>query len=166
MCTCSAGNSADQVEWPAAFKATVGVSALGRKGWGPERATGHAWVPREPDRFGGEKLFLASFSCFGSGINCAGPGVGIISTVPERFGLKAPYAAMDGTSLSSPAVCGALAGMLSESRNYKALPRNAVRTHFAREMLERHCQNVGLDMLYQGNGVPRMPVRRSTSRRS
>ena len=45
-------------------------------------------------------MFLAAFSCFGAALACTGPGVGIVSTVPDRNGFSGAYMEMDGTSMS------------------------------------------------------------------
>jgi len=50
---------------------------------------------------GQNNLFLASFSCFGPTLACAAPGVGIVSTVPDRDGVAGAYMEMDGTSMAS-----------------------------------------------------------------
>jgi subtilisin family serine protease len=74
---------------------------------------------------GHDNLFLASFSCFGPTLACAGPGVGIVSTVPDRNGFVGAYMEMDGTSMASPAVCGTLTVILSQDAAYKALARDS-----------------------------------------
>lgn len=68
-------------------------------------------------------------------LDCAAPGVGIIATVPERFGLSEPYGAMDGTSMASPAACGMLAVILARPSSYLALSRNLTRSAQARALL-------------------------------
>jgi subtilisin len=156
LCLCSAGNSSAAVDWPAAFKETAGVSAVGHVGWGPPQSTARACAPRNPGLYGRQDVFFASFSCFGAGITCTGPGVGIISTVPPTAAVAAPFASMDGTSLASPCACGALAAILSRLRSWRALPRNETRAHTARLALERHSRDLGLDMRHQGTGVVRI----------
>lgn len=156
LCVCAAANSAGPVEWPARFEECVAVSALGREGWGPPGTLAAARLPNDPDRFGNENLYLANFSCFGPEILSAGPGVGIISTVPQRFGLQAPYAAMDGTSMASPAVCAALAVLLSRNPAYLAMPRDETRAQRAKQILRDHCRDTGLRAIYQGRGTPRI----------
>jgi subtilisin len=99
-------------------------------------------------------MFLANFSCFGPEIDCCAPGVGIISTVPERFGLTMPYAAMDGTSMASPAACGALAAILAKSIDYPGLPRDVSRAERARALLKANCRDVAMEARYQGRGIP------------
>lgn len=156
LCICAAGNSSGPVEYPGAFDETAAVSAVGLLGWGPPGSVPANRLPFEPEWFGDDNLYLANFSCYGSEIVCAGPGVGIVSTVPERFGFKKSYASMGGTSMASPAACGALAAILSKSTTYKSMPRNQERTAYARRMLRRACQSIGLDYKYEGQGMPKV----------
>jgi subtilisin len=107
-----------------------------------------------PDRYGIDGYFLASFSNFGYAVTGAGAGVGIISTVPERFGYASPYAVMDGTSMASPAACGALAGQLSERSDYLSMPRDITRAQKARAIFRESAKDIGLDHKYQGRGAP------------
>jgi subtilisin family serine protease len=111
-------------------------------------------VPEQEDKFGQEGLYLANFSCFGSEITCAAPGVGIISTVPAGDELAAPYASMCGTSMASPAACAAVAVLLSQDPDYPRMPRDETRAEMARNILRRNCRDIGLDPHYQGSGVP------------
>jgi subtilisin family serine protease len=154
LCICAAANSSGPVEFPAAFPEAVAVSAIGQLGWGPPGTLSAGRVPIERDRFGDKNLYLANFSCFGPEIDCAGPGVGIIASVPARFNLAAPYGAMDGTSMASPSVCGALAAILSMSNSYKALGRNEMRSAEARRLLRASCRTIGMDARYEGFGMP------------
>lgn len=161
LCICSAGNNlGGNLDYPAAFRETVAVTALGKKGWGPRGSTGKHWVPLKQDRFGDRDLYLASMSSIGTGVECAAPGNGIISTIPQsrrRRGAAAdpaPYAAMDGTSLSSPMACGVLAVLLSHRPDYLAMPRTAARARMARDVLRSHCKSLGLKPQYEGYGLP------------
>jgi subtilisin family serine protease len=157
LCICAAGNTSGGMEWPGRFPETVGVTALGFKDAPAPKGTLSAnRVPTNPAMHGNGGLFLANFSSFGSDADVTGPGVGIIATVPERFGLQQPYAAMDGTSMASPAVCGALAALLAVSTTYQALSGSA-RAEEARAILRSHCKSVGLAAVFQGNGIPRVP---------
>ena len=156
LCICAAGNSNGSVEFPAAFPATIAVSAIGLLGWGPPGSVPSTRLPLETSRFGNGNLFHANFSCFGEQIVASGPGVGIISTVPARFGLTKPYASMGGTSMASPAVSGILAAILSNSSAYKALPRNDARSATALLLLQQACQSIGLDSRFQGRGIPQI----------
>lgn len=154
LCVCAAGNSNGPVQYPAAFSEAVAVAALGLHGWAPATTIDANRYADTPDRHGEEGLYLANFSCFGDEIDVAAPGVGIISTVPERCGVHAPFAAMMGTSMASPVACAALAGILSSSPEYLALPRDLTRARTARYLLARACRTVGLAPRYQGSGMP------------
>ena len=155
LCVCAAANEGSPpVHFPADFAETVAVSAVGLPGWGPAGTLASMNVPSEPDKFGDDNLYLANFSNYGPEITCGAPGSGIIATVPARYGLTAPYAAMSGTSMASPAACGALAGLLSADADYQGLPRNVMRTEMARSILGRNCRDVGLKADYQGRGIP------------
>jgi subtilisin len=154
LCVCAAGNESGAVAYPAAFSETVAISALGQLGWAPEGTLAAGKLPEQTDKFGDEGLYLANFSCFGPEITATAPGVGYISTVPEQHGLSAPYAAMDGTSMASPAACGALAVLLSQDTAYQTMPRDETRAEMARTILRRRCQDIGLEPDYQGRGVP------------
>jgi subtilisin family serine protease len=103
---------------------------------------------------GHDNLFLAAFSCFGPALACAAPGVGIVSTVPDRDGTVGAYMEMDGTSMASPAACGALAVILSRDETYKALPRNISRSKKAALALAQHCKPFGLPVKFEGRGLP------------
>ena len=155
LCVCAAANSNGPVEYPAAFEETLAIAAVGLEGWGPAGSLASQWVPRERKRFGLDGYYHASFSCFGTEVDAAAPGVGIISTVPRRFGVTVPYAAADGTSMASPAACAVLATLLSDDEVYRGIPRDTARTNHARALFEGACQHIGLTAEYQGRGMPR-----------
>ncbi|WP_414584896.1 S8 family peptidase [Scytonema sp. PCC 10023] len=157
LCICSAGNSAARVIYPAAFDETIAVSALGLEGWGPDGTLASIRYPTEKKKYGKHNLYLSDFSCFGPEITCCAPGVGIISTVPERYGLLTPNAAMDGTSMASPIICAALAVILSATPDYLSLPRDSSRSSKARDLLRSNCRDLGLNLHYQGHGILEIP---------
>jgi subtilisin len=105
---------------------------------------------------GQDNLFLAAFSCFGPTLACAAPGVGIVSTVPDRNGFVGAYMEMDGTSMASPAACGTLAVILSQDAAYKKLPRDRSRSKRAQLLLAQHCEPFGLPVKYEGRGLPKV----------
>lgn len=154
LCVCAAANSNGPVEFPAAFPESVAVSALGLEGWGPDGTLASVRQPSVREKFGSSRMYLANFSCFGPEIDCCAPGVGIISTIPERFSLTMPYGSMDGTSMASPAACGALAAILSATPDYLGLPRDAGRAERARALLKESCRDVGMEAKFQGRGLP------------
>lgn len=156
LCVCAAGNSNGPVKYPAAFPETVAIAALGEVGWGPPGSVAANRLPQDEARFGYDGLYHAHFSCNGPEVDGAAPGVGVISTVPERLGLKAPYAAMGGTSMASPAACGALAVLLAEDGDFAGLERDKARAEYARRVFARACRSVGLDHAYQGQGMPEL----------
>jgi subtilisin len=156
LCICAAGNDSGPVIFPAAFPEAVAVSAIGLKGQAPSGSLSATRVPVDPAKHGAGNLFLAEFSSFGSAVDCAAPGVGIVATVPERFGLTEPYAVMDGTSMASPSACGALTALLGGSASYQALTGSA-RAEAARTILRNNLRTIGLPAVFQGGGMPLVP---------
>jgi subtilisin len=106
------------------------------------------------ERFGHENLFLANFSCFGTGLTCAAPGVGIISTMRDVPGQAGLYGVMDGTSMASPVACGALASILATDNAYLGHGADLARSRAARAILVARCRDIGLSLEYQGRGLP------------
>jgi len=154
LCICSAGNEAGPIDFPAAYPECEAVSAIGKVGWAPAETFSANNRPHEADKMGQDNLFLATFSCFGPTLACAAPGVGIVSTVPNRPGFTNAYMEMDGTSMASPAACGALAVILSKDANYKSLPRDSSRSKRAALLLAQHCKPFGLPVKFEGRGLP------------
>jgi len=154
LCICSAGNSNGPIEFPAAYSECAAVSAIGRVGWAPPGTYSADNRPREAAKMGKDNLFLAAFSCFGPTLACAAPGVGIVSTVPDTKGHKGLYMEMDGTSMASPAACGALAVILANDAKYRATPRDLSRTKRALQLLAQHCVPFGLPVKFEGRGLP------------
>ena len=159
LCVCSAGNAAGPIDYPAAYMDCAAVSAIGQSGWAPSGSFSWSIQPQDADKLGSDDLFLARTSCFaaaGQTLACTAPGVGIISTVPDKDGRSGQYMVMDGTSMASPVACGALAVILGRNKAYKALPRNQSRSDAARATLAQHCCSIGLDVKYEGRGLPRL----------
>lgn len=154
LCICSAGNENGPIDFPGAYPECEAVSAIGKVGWAPTGTFSADNRPREAGKMGHDNLFLASFSCFGPKLACAGPGVGIVSTVPDRDGFVGAYMEMDGTSMASPAVCGTIAVILSQDAAYKALARDSSRSKRAALLLAQHCKPFGLPINFEGRGLP------------
>jgi subtilisin len=154
LCMCSAGNENGPIEYPAAYSECKAVSAIGRIGWAPPGTFSADNRPHDATRMGHDNLFLATFSCYGPQLACAAPGVGIVSTVPDRDGYTNAYMEMDGTSMASPAACAALAVILSQDAAYKALPRDISRSTRAAFDLAQHARPFGLPLKFEGRGLP------------
>ncbi|KLK91743.1 hypothetical protein AA309_18485 [Microvirga vignae] len=154
LCLCAAGNDAGPVNYPAAFPEAVAVSALGLAGWGPPGSLSASRLPLDASLFGRENLYAANFTSHGPQVVCGAPGVGIIATVPDRHGTVGLYAVMDGTSMATPATCGALAAVLSRDPGYQAMPRDIGRSRAARGILQASLRDVGLPPSYCGRGIP------------
>ena len=151
---CSAGNENGPIDFPGAYPECASTSAIGKVGWAPAGTFSADNRPREAAKMGQNNLFLASFSCFGPTLACAGPGVGIVSTVPDRSGFTGAYMEMDGTSMASPAACGTLAVILSQDATYKSLARDSSRSKRASLLLAQHCRPFGLPVKFEGRGLP------------
>jgi subtilisin family serine protease len=156
LCVCSAGNENGPIEFPAAYPECAAVAAIGKVGWAPAGTFSADNRPRDAAKMGQDNLFLAAFSCFGPTLACAAPGVGIVSTVPDRNGFVGAYMEMDGTSMASPAACGTLAVILSQDAAYKKLPRDRSRSKRAQLLLAQHCEPFGLPVKYEGRGLPKV----------
>ena len=152
---CSAGNeSGGPVTYPAAYAQCVSVSAVGIPGCCPDNGLDAATTPAQSDRYSFTGLYSPTFVSVGPAINYVGPGVAIISTVPGASDGSAPYAAMSGTSMAAPAVCAALATVLSRDQTYLAMPRDIHRAARAATLLFQSCRDLGLSPQYQGLGLP------------
>jgi subtilisin len=154
LCICSAGNKAGAINYPAAYPECTAVSAIGKEGIAPAGTFSAHNRPNVESKIGQDGLFLASFSCFGPTLACAAPGVGIVSTVPDRDGFVDAHMEMDGTSMASPAACAALAVILSQDALYQVLPRDLSRTLRAKFLLAQHCRHFGLVVDFEGKGLP------------
>ena len=149
----AAGNAGGPIDYPAAYPGVVAISALGLTGAFPANSVDALAVPSAADRFAGN-LFEAGFNNTGPHMACTAPGVGIVFTVPGGDPADAAYAAMSGTSMACPAVCAALATLLSADPNYRKLPRDIKRAQYAWNVLVRNLRRLGLNSTYEGYGVP------------
>jgi hypothetical protein len=148
----AAGNSASTIDYPAAYPGVVAVSALGLYGSFPANSIEALTVPSNGTGVVGN-LFDPAFNNTGPHMACIGPGVGIISTVPGSGTSDAAYAAMSGTSMACPVVCGALATLLSADASYTKLPRDVKRAQYAWNLLVRSLRRLGLGSTIEGYGL-------------
>jgi subtilisin len=150
LCVAAAGNSASKVMYPAAFDEVIAVSALGMFGKYP-RDSLHALHQTSLLSSDG-KFYAAEFTCFGSEISFIAPGVAILSTVPPDG-----YAAWNGTSMASPHVVGFAAASLSIRMDILNMPRDGARTQCIRDLIVKQASDIGMDLAYQGHGLPQVP---------
>ncbi|HYD68824.1 S8 family serine peptidase [Azospirillum sp.] len=154
LCMASAGNSnGAPVYYPAAYPEAAGVNALGLYGMSPAGTLSAACMPSQPVYFGPGGLFAANFDAVGYEVGCAAPGVGIISTVPARPEVAAPYAEMSGTSMACPAATAALATFLAADTYYTGLPRGPERVARAAQVLAATLRNIGIPNFLAGAGL-------------
>ena len=146
----AAGNHGSAVEYPAAHKSVVAVTALGMTGTVTNQAT---YPPGsvhelEEDTCNRQGVFIAKFSNRGPQVRYAAPGVAVTSTVPGgRLGVKS------GTSMAAPHVTGVAAVLLSQSPELQAVtgPQRVVGLLKA---LDGRVVKYGLGSDNEGLGVP------------
>jgi subtilisin len=135
------------VSFPAFFESCIAVSAMGRRGSFPADAAEVADVAK-PYGASDPDSFVAAFSNYGPQISVTGPGVGVISTLPENG-----YGAMSGTSMACPAVAGYAAHLLSANPSILQM-RGSDRTKALREALYKSAKELGFGRDYEGFGLP------------
>lgn len=132
------------VSYPAAEQAGVAVTAYGRKGTFPVDATESLDVKAPYGK--NPKNFIAAFSNVGEEVDATGPGVGVISTVPDG------YAPMSGTSMACPAVTGRLAALLTGHPQILGLAPDAQRTAQIAAVLRAAARPLGFGPTFEGSG--------------
>ncbi len=152
ICASGNGNGAPVI-YPAAAPGAVAVSALGIQGTVPPGSIDALSVPQLAGYFTANGIYAANFNNIGPQVACVGPGVGIISTVPQTVPGDPAYAAMSGTSMACPAVCASLAAILAQDQAYLKMSRNAARAQYAWTVLARGLRPLGLSSQYQGFGL-------------
>jgi subtilisin family serine protease len=134
------------VSFPGADELCMAVSALGnRKTMPATSVSAAAFAPppgADPDDF------VADFSNVGPEIDLMGPGVGIVSTVPAK-----DFAVMDGTSMASPAVTGAVARLLAARSDILGLLRNGARSAAIAQLAVQAASTRGFAPQFEGNGL-------------
>ncbi len=140
-------NDRSPVSFPASYDLCVAVSALGRIGLFPKGSVDEGDVGKP---FGKDpKNFIALFTNIGPELDCTGPGVGVISTVPERA-----YAVMSGTSMATPAVTGLAARLLAKNASILSASRDEGRADNIVRMLLQSCATLGFKPDFEGQGLP------------
>jgi subtilisin len=144
----AAGNSSGPVQFPALLPSVLAVSAIGEEGEFP-LDTYHAQTVTANPPPNGNGLFVANFSSNGPQIRVCGPGVAVISTVPQ-----AGYAAWDGTSMATPHLTGLAALLLATDPILSQAPRTAARVDQLFQRLTAMARDLGFPSIYEGAGLP------------
>ncbi len=144
----AAGNDGrSRVSHPAALPSAIAVSAMGRRGSFPATSSESGDV-MAPFAEGDAEAFVARFSNVGPEIDVTGPGVGIVSAVPnDAFGV------MSGTSMACPAVAGFAAYLLGTRGDIMAMNGEA-RSRALKEALFEKAQSLGFGRSFEGFGLP------------
>jgi len=151
LCVVAAGNSGNQVKFPANLSSAVAVAAMGFTGAIPRdsisaQTFNHAFATNSGD-------FSPRFTCFGDEIDFVAPGVGVIAPVPDG-GLKA----MDGTSMATPHVAGLAALALAHDPALQNVPKNAARVDLLVQRLRRMCAALPWGPSRAGAGLPMLGI--------
>jgi subtilisin family serine protease len=152
-CIVAAGNSGGSVNFPAFLPSTLAVSAIGKWGEFPEDSF-HSQQSFEQFQ-GGQGFFPASFSCFGPEIDVSGPGVAIISSVPDDG-----FAAWDGTSMATPHVAGLAALVYAHHPDFRNAFRRRDNARVDRlfEIIQASCRPLPFGPDRVGRGLPWAPA--------
>jgi len=141
----SGNDSLHRVGQPAADPRAVAVGAFGRKGLYPKDSASADDAGKTSTK--DKQLFMANFSNWGVEIDFAGTGVAVVSTVPNDR-----WAVMDGTSMASPSVAGAIARLLSANPAVMHMPRNQARSDAILQLAFAAARPMGFGTEREGNG--------------
>ena len=157
---CAAGNgNGAPIMYPAAYGQAIAVAGLGLDQAlvpGTVAAAGRPSGPGTSSFFGPDGIFVGNFNDIGPQMNCAAPGLGIISTVPASPGKPAPYKSLSGTSMATPMACAALASWLAGDDTYRCLPRSIERSTRAWRTFVAATSALPLRADLVGQGMPRL----------
>jgi subtilisin len=144
----AAGNDGRKaVSFPAAWSECIAVSAMGRRRSFPPESTGTSDVAK-PSGGPSSADFVADFSNIGPQIDAIGPGVEIISTLPNGN-----YGPMSGTSMAAPAVSGFVAHLFSSQGDVRQA-HGSDRSKKLKQALHASCKPEGFGRNYEGFGLP------------
>jgi subtilisin len=148
VCLVAAGNGGRHaVAYPAAWDIAVAVSSLGMKGTYPSTSS-EVLDEVAPYAKTNRKIYVSAFSNTGPQMDVAGPGEGIVSTLPNG-----EYGVMSGTSMACPAVTGVLASMLSASPAVLNMARDRNRSTAIVGLLTGAAKTLGFIQPLEGVGL-------------
>ncbi|AGW89718.1 hypothetical protein N234_06717 [Ralstonia pickettii DTP0602] len=147
LCFVAAGNSGDEVQFPANLTASAAVSAIGYKPAIPDDSVSANTLVSGIS--GSDGFFSPSFTCFGKSIDFTAPGVGIISTFPGN-GLKV----LDGTSMATPHLTGMAALCLESNKVAASMPRTSARADYIFSCLQQDAMQMPFGLERVGVGMP------------
>ena len=149
VCIVAAGNdNRAPVSFPASFKRTIPVTAIGKVSTFPDDSCEVSDVSTDIAEFD-KSIFLSNFTNVGREVDACAPGVGIIS-----YWLKGNLAVKSGTSMACPVVSGIAARLLSESPDLLHAARNMKRSAKVVELIQETCNSLGMPQIYEGFGLP------------
>jgi subtilisin family serine protease len=152
VCIVAAGNSGGPVGQPARISSVLAVSAVAVRASWPKGAL-DADVLASPRAKKNKRLGFARFSNFGPQIDCAAPGVGIVSTVPR--GKTGAIGMMRGTSMAAPAVTALIARALGQDAALLNAPRTKARAERILTLARSLGAKAGFGANYEGFGLLR-----------
>lgn len=148
-CIVAAGNSGNEVQYPASSPHVLAVAAIGKLGEFPPDSYHTETMSGAVDADG---YFSAKFSCFGPQIAVCAPGVAIASSVPDNN-----FAVWDGTSMAAPHVTGLAALILAHHPEFQQrfANRSAERVERLFQIIRFSTRAINIgDASRTGSGMP------------
>lgn len=150
-CIVAAGNSGGPVQYPARSRNVLAVAAIGMLNEFPQGTWDAQTVV--PSLVGPDGIFSPSFTCHGPEIAVCGPGVAVISTVPDKG-----FEPECGTSMAAPHITGLAALMVAHHPAFQGQlkERNANRVAGLFSMIRSASTGSQLGNERTGAGIPKL----------